>query len=117
DVLDIELLAEFSREFLGDEPGKHVGRSARRERNDQAHRSRRIGLRKSRAPHCRPRGSARDEMQEPAAWAPHGCSTLRGRSNERLHSFSARALARRTFFPPGSTAWMNCPPREPFRNG
>src|SRR5262245_55581046 len=47
DVLDIELLAEFSREFLSDEPGKHIGRSARREWHDQAHGSRWISLRPS----------------------------------------------------------------------
>jgi hydrophobic/amphiphilic exporter-1 (mainly G- bacteria), HAE1 family len=33
--------------------------------------------------------------------------------NSAPHWFSSRALARMTSFPPGSTAWMNCPPRVP----
>jgi hypothetical protein len=33
--------------------------------------------------------------------------------SRKPHWFSSRALARSTSFPPGSTAWMNWPPRAP----
>src|SRR5262249_55914043 len=72
DVLDIELLAEFSRKFLSDEPGKHIGRSARREWNDQAHWSRWISLRPSKVRYSWERGSAHGQMQEVAAAKFHG---------------------------------------------
>jgi hypothetical protein len=45
DVLDIELPAEMLAKFLRGEPCEDVGRAAGRERHDDAHRARGIGLR------------------------------------------------------------------------
>ena len=45
-VFHVKLRPEILGQFLCDEAGEHVGRTTRRERNDHAHGSRGIGLRR-----------------------------------------------------------------------
>src|SRR5262249_40024568 len=65
-VLDVELLSEVLGEFLRQQTGEYVGRTGRRERHDDAHRVRRIGLRKRRnRPRRRSAPEQRDELAPP----------------------------------------------------
>jgi hypothetical protein len=66
-VVDNKLLAEPLRQPLSHQAREDVGRAARRERHDDAHRPRRIGLRKSEARDGRERGGTRGQVQKISA--------------------------------------------------
>ena len=70
-VLDDKGLPHPLRQPLRHQPGKDVGAAAGGEADDDAHRLRGIGLCESYARCDRERGSARDEMQKPAATEFH----------------------------------------------
>src|SRR6266511_3319569 len=69
DVLDVELRTQLLRELLRHEAGEHVGRTGGRVRNDDAHRSRGIGLcaDDARSEH----GGSGGEMQKSATGKGH----------------------------------------------
>jgi len=71
DVLDIELLAHLLGQLRRDHPREQVGRAAGCERNDHAHRSRRVALRPRDAWGGEPSGGGAGEAQEPAAGERH----------------------------------------------
>src|SRR5262249_35112116 len=64
--------AEPLREPLTNETRGDVGRAARQETDNDAHRPRRIGLRRRDARHGRQRGGARCQMQKLSAGKFHG---------------------------------------------
>jgi hypothetical protein len=70
-VVDYELLAKPLRKPLADEARRDVVCATRRDRHDQAHRPRRIGLRQCNTRDGRQRGSARGQIQERAAGKFH----------------------------------------------
>ena len=63
-VLDHEALPEPLRQPLSDQSAEDVIAATRRIANDDAHRSRRIGLRPRETRHSRQRGSARGQLQK-----------------------------------------------------
>jgi hypothetical protein len=71
-VLDDKLLAEMLRELLRDEAANGIVLPAGRERNDHAHRPRRVGLRLRSSRQGGERGSTGGEAQEVAAGKCHG---------------------------------------------
>ena len=73
-VLDHERLTEAFRQPLRDQPCDDVIAARRRKADDQSHRSRRIGLRASKARDGRQPGSACGQMEKPTArsWPPTG---------------------------------------------
>src|SRR5262245_17420536 len=71
-VVDVELLSEMLGQLLCDEASEHVGRTARRVRNDHSHCSRGIGLRPSEARHGGESSRASGQIQELTAWKLHG---------------------------------------------
>ena len=70
-VLDNELLTERLRQPLTDQAGDNVGRPASGKANNDAHRPRRIGLRRRNTRHRGQRGSARCEMEKISAGKFH----------------------------------------------
>src|SRR5438046_3036534 len=66
-VLDIKLSAESFAQPLSNEPREDVRRAANSERDDYAHRPRRIGLRPRHARDGRQRDSASGQMQKSSA--------------------------------------------------
>ena len=70
-VLDHEALPEPLRQPLSDQSAEDVIAATRRIANDDAHRSRRIGLRPRTPQHGRQRGSARGQMQKISAGKFH----------------------------------------------
>src|SRR5262249_50144617 len=76
-VLDHEGLTELLGQPLGEQARDDVGRRARREADDDAHRPRRIGLRPRYTRDRRERGSARGQMQEFATGKLHRASLQR----------------------------------------
>src|SRR5262245_5005134 len=74
-VLNDERLAKSLRNPLSQQTGEDVGRTASWERDDDAHRPRRIGLRQGEAWHGRQRGGARGQMQKFAAGKFHDVSS------------------------------------------
>src|SRR6516225_8151517 len=70
-VLDDEGLPEALGEPLADQAREDVGRAAGRKANDDAHRSRRIGLRPGDLRYRRQYGSTDDEVKECAAGKSH----------------------------------------------
>src|SRR5215471_2427971 len=70
-VLDYELLAKSLRQPLTHEACDDVGSRASRKADDDAHRPRRIDLRRRDARHRRKRGSASGQMQKSAAGKFH----------------------------------------------
>ena len=71
DVLDQNGLTERCLHAFGERARDNVGRAARWERCDNGDRSRRIGLRPSKARDSRQRGSARGQMQKLSAGKFH----------------------------------------------
>src|SRR5262249_10963663 len=90
-VLDVELLSEVLGEFLHQQTREYVGRTGRRERYDDAHRVRRIGLRKRRN---RPRGSRAAEKRDELAALHSITSSARGTSDGGRSRPSALAVLR-----------------------
>ena len=70
-VLDDKWLCEPLRQPLSHQAGRDVGPPGGRERHDQTHRPRWIGLRESEARHRRQRGGARGQMQKLSAGKFH----------------------------------------------
>jgi len=71
DILDIELPSERLGQFLRGEARENVGRTARRVRNDHAHRPRRVGLRRCERRQRGRRGRCGGELQKLSARKSH----------------------------------------------
>ena len=97
DVLDDDR-AEQRLHLLGPRPADRVERAARRERNDQPDRARRIGLRDQQAAKRRQRRGRSRALHESTAGKRHACSFigLFGEAHEqaRVRRFVLRARAR-----------------------
>src|SRR5262245_4082868 len=85
-VVDYELLAEPLRQPLADQAGRDVVRAGGRDRHDQTHRPRWIGLRPSDARDGRQRSSACGEMQKLSAGKYHSALPAFQATVSRHHS-------------------------------